>query len=156
MVSSIGLSDQTHLTNVSGHKKAGLVYMTIGNILSRTRKSPAKMTIGLLALLPVPPKFTSESACAKEAQLQKDPETLRAVFHHFLAPLPPVAQEGTVMDYAEAKTRLCFPILSAWIADDARHGGLQGIGSKSCPKCEFPCEELDGDPRRVYETRHYM
>jgi len=114
------------------------------------------MPIVLLALLPVPPKFTSESACAKEAQLQKDPETLRAVFDHFLAPLPPVAQEGTVMDYVEAKTRLCFPILSAWIADDAQDGALQGIGSKSCPKCEVPCEELGGDPPCIYETRHYM
>jgi len=33
---------------------------------------------------------------------------------------------------------------------------LEGIGSKSCPKCEVPCEELGGDPRRIYETLDYM
>jgi len=60
------------------------------------------------------------------------------------------------MDCADGKTRLCFPILSAWIADHAEHAALQGIGRKSCPKCEVPCEELGGDPRRIYETRDYL
>jgi len=130
--------------------------MTIGNILSQTRNSPAKMPILLLALLPVPPKFTGESASANEAQPQTNADTLRAVFDLVLAPLQPVAQEGTVMDCADGKTRLCFPISSAWIADHAEHAALQGIGSKSCPKCEVPCEELGRDPRRIYETRNYM
>ena len=64
----IGLSDQTQLTNFSGDKKPWLVYVTIGNILLRTRNSPVKMLILLLALLPVPPKFNGESARANEAQ----------------------------------------------------------------------------------------
>src|ERR1700761_4974953 len=62
VVPIIGLSDQTQLTNLSGDKKAWPVYLTIGNILSRTRNSPAKMAILLLALLPVSPKVTGESA----------------------------------------------------------------------------------------------
>jgi len=150
------LTDQTHLTNFSRDKTAWLVYMTISNILSRTRNSPAKMQILLLALLPVPPKFTGESARANEAQRQTNVDTLRAVFDLVLAPLQLVAQEGTVMDCADGKTRLCFPILSAWIVDHAEHAALQGIGSMSCPKCQVPCEELGGDLWGIYETRHYM
>jgi len=145
-----------HLTNFSGDKKAWPVYMTIGNILSRTRNSLAKIPILLLALLPVPPKFTGESARANQAPRQTNSDTLRAVFDLVLAPLQLVAQEGTVMDCADGKTRLCFHILSAWIADHAEHATLQGIGSKSCPKCEVPCEELGGDPRQIYETRDYV
>jgi len=87
--------------------------MTIGNILLRTRSSPAKMAILVLALLPVPPKFTGESARANEAQRQTNADILRAVFDLVLAPLQQVAREGTVMDCADGKTRLCFPILSA-------------------------------------------
>jgi len=87
VVPIIGLSDQTHLTNVSGDKKAWPVYMTIGNILSRTRSSPAKMPILLGALLPVPPKFTGESVHANEAQRQTDADVLCAVFDLVLAPL---------------------------------------------------------------------
>jgi len=114
------------------------------------------MPILLLALLPEPPKFTGESAGANEAQRETNADVLRAVFHLVLTPLQQVTQGGTVMDCADGKTRLCFPILSAWITDHAEHAALQGIGSKSCPKCKVPCEELGGDPRRMYETRDYM
>ena len=60
------------------------------------------------------------------------------------------------MDCADGKTRFCFPILSAWIADHAEHAALQGIGSKSCPRCEVPRNGLGGDPQRMYETRDYI
>jgi len=80
--------------------------MTIGNILSRTRTTPAKMPILLLALLPVPPKFTGESARANKAQRQTNADTLQAVFNLVLAPLQLVAQEGTVMDCADGKIHL--------------------------------------------------
>ena len=56
------------------------------------------------------------------------------------------------MDCADGKTRLCFPILSAWIADHAEHAALHGIGSKSCPKCEVPSKELGENPQKIYET----
>jgi len=65
--------------------------MTIGNILSRTRNSPANIRILLLVLLLVPPKFTGESARANEAQRQTNADTLLAVFDLVLAPLQPVA-----------------------------------------------------------------
>jgi len=114
------------------------------------------MLILLLALLPVPPKFTGISAHANKAKRQTNADTQEAVLDLDLAPLQPVAQEGTVIDCADGKTRLCFHILSAWIADHAEPAALQGIGTKSCPKCEFPCEELSGEPWQIYETRNYM
>jgi len=114
------------------------------------------MPILLLALLPVPPKFTGELARANEAQRQTTADVLQVVFDLVLAPLKQGAREGTAIDCVDGKRRLCFPILSAWIADHAEYAALQGIGSKSCPKCEVRCEELGGDPRRMYETRDYM
>jgi len=83
----IGLSAQRHLTNFSRDKKAWPVYMTICNILSRTRSNHAKMPILLLALLPVQAKFTGESARANKAQRQTNADLLRAVFDLVLAPL---------------------------------------------------------------------
>jgi len=59
----------------------------IGNILSQRRNSPAMMPILLLALLPVPTKFTGESTRANESQRQTNADTLRAVFDLVLAPL---------------------------------------------------------------------
>jgi len=129
--------------------------MTIGNILSQTRNSPAKMSVRLVALLPGPPKLTAESSLADETQRHINADTLRAVFDLVLAPLHYVSEEGMVMDCADCKTSLCFPILSAWIADHAEHTSLHGIGSKSCPKCEVPYSELGGYQREVYEVRDY-
>jgi len=140
----------------SGDKKAWPVYVTISNILLRTRNSPLMMLILFLTLLPVPPKFTGESARADEAQRQMNADVLRTVFNLVLRPLQQVVQEGTVMDCAEGKRRLCFPILSAWIVDHAEHTALHGIGSKSCPKCEVLCKELGGNPLKMYETRDYI
>jgi len=76
----IGLSDQTPLTNFLEDTKAWLVYVTIGNMLSPTRNSPVKMPILLLALLPVLPKFTGESARADKAQEQMNADVPPTVF----------------------------------------------------------------------------
>jgi len=113
VVPLIGLLDQTHLTNFSGDKKAWPVYMTIGNILSQMRNSPAKMSVLLVALLPVLPKLTGESSGVDETQQQINADSLPAVLDLVLAPLHYVSHEGMVMDCADGKTRLCFPILSA-------------------------------------------
>ena len=59
------------------------------------------------------------------------------------------------MDYADGKPRLCFPMLSAWIADQAEDAALHGMGSKWCPKCEFPSKELGENPRKIYKARDY-
>jgi len=113
------------------------------------------MPIQLLALLRVPPKLTGDSGRADKAQRKTNADALRALFDLVLAPLQEVVQEGTVMDFADGKTRLCFPILSAWIADHAERAALHGIGSKSCRKCEVRSKELAGNPRRIYEARDY-
>ena len=87
-----------------------------------------------MALLPVPPKVTGESARADETQWQINADSLQAVFDLVLTPLYYVSNEGMVIDCADGKIRLCFPILSAWIADHAEQMTLHGIGHKPCPK----------------------
>jgi len=135
--------------------KAWPVYMTIGNILLQTRNRPAKISVLLVALLPVPPKLTGESSRADETQWQINADSLRDVVDLVLTPLHYVSHEGMVMDRADGKTRLCFPILSALIADHAENRTLHGIGSKSCPKWEVQCNEIGGNRREVYEVRDH-
>ena len=101
-------------------------------------------------------KYTGESARTDEAHQQINADVLRTVFDLALAPLQQGVQEGTVMDCADGKTRICCPILSAWIADHVKHAALHGIGSKSCPKYEVLCKALCGNPLKMYETRNYI
>ena len=113
------------------------------------------MPILLLALLPVPPKLSHESVRADEIQRQMNADALQAVFDLILAPLQEIAKDGAVMDCADGKPRLCFPILSAWIADHAEHTILNGISSNSCPQCEVPATELGQGPRNIYGPHYY-
>jgi len=127
--------------------------MTIGNVVLRTRNSLVKIPTLPLALLPVPPKFPGESAHADEAQRLMNANVRRTVFDIVITPLQQVVQEGTVIDCADCKTRLSYLILSAWITDYAKHAALEGIGSKSCPKCEALCKEFGKNPLKMDETR---
>jgi len=81
---------------------------------------------------------------------------MQTVFNLVLALLQHVVQEGTVIDCADGKPRLCFLILSAWIVDHAEHAALHRIGSKSCPKCKVLGKELGGNPLKLYETHDYI
>jgi len=147
------MTDQTNLTNFSGDKKAGPVYLTIGNLPSAQRNSPGSMAVLLLALLPIPPKL-SKSSKADHCHRKINTDTLQNVFELIFAPLRGVAHSGVPIDCADGKVRLCFPILSAWIADHMENVALHGLKSNPCPKCEVPTHEL-GTNAKNYRTRDY-
>ena len=90
-----------------------------------------------------------------EAERQINADTLRAVFDCVFAPFQQVAQEGTIIDCADGKTRLCFPMMSARIADHAEHATLHRIGSRSCPRSQVPCKVLGENQQTMYEVHNY-
>jgi len=98
--------------------------MTIANTLSQTRNSSRKMLILVLPLLPVPSKLSHQLICAYQIEPQMNADALHAVFNVILALLQEIGKDGTVMDCTKGKTRLCFPIISAGIADHAEHTTL--------------------------------
>jgi len=150
------MSDQTHLTNFSGDKKAWPVYLTIGNVRSKTRNSPSKMAILLVALLPVPPKFTSKKAKKRSAQRTANDEILNAVFSFIFESLEAIAKHGKEMCCSDGKVRQCFPVLAAWIADHAENETLHGLKRMSCAVCEVPVERLGWDTKEVHPARDYQ
>jgi len=147
------MSDQTHMTNFSGDKKAWSVYITIGNLPSTRRNRPSSMAVLLLALLPVPPKLPKSSA-ADKLQRQINANTLRGVFELIFDPLKDATLEGIPIDCADGKIQRCFPIVSTWIADHMENARLHGIKSNACPKCEVTPEELGTGANR-HRARDY-
>jgi len=140
------MSDQTNFTNLPLDKKAWAVYFTIGNLPLARRNSPGSMAVLLLPLLPVPPKL-SKSSKADRRQRKINADTLQDVFELIFAPLPDVAHVGIPIDCANSKVRLCFPILSAWIADHMENVALHWLKTNTCPKCEVPTNELGTNAR---------
>ena len=145
----IEMSDQTHLSNFSGDKKAWPIYIILGNILATRRNAPGSMAVLLLALLPIPPQF-SKSSSADKLQRRINADTLQGVFDLILEPLQETALEGPPIEYADRNIRRCFPILSTWIADHMENVALHRIKSNACPKCEVPLGELGTDAGRKY------
>ena len=98
------------------------------------------MAVLLLALLPIPPKF-SKSSKADQRQMKITTDTLQDVFKLIFAPLQDLAHAGIPIDCADGKVRQCFPILSAWIVDHMENVALHGLKTNACPKCEVPTHE---------------
>jgi len=153
LVPIIGMSDQTHLTNFSGDKKAWPVYLTIGNILSKTRNSPNKMAIILVALLPVPPKFASKKTKARSVQRMTNDEVLETVFALIFEPLEAFTKSGKDMNCSDGRVRKCFPVLAAWIVDHAENETLHGLKRMSCAVCvKYPPNVWDWTPKRFIRS----
>ena len=111
------------------------------------------MAVLLLALLPVPPKF-SKSTKADQYQRQVNADRLQDVFEFIFAPLQHAALNGIPIDCADGKVQKCFPILSAWVADHMENVTLHGLKSNACPTCEVPTGEL-GTNIKNYQARDY-
>jgi len=54
LVPLIVMSDGMHLSNFSGDKNEGPVYMTIGNLSSKLCQMPSTHSVVMVALLPIP------------------------------------------------------------------------------------------------------
>ncbi|KAG0633391.1 hypothetical protein HOY80DRAFT_896568 [Tuber brumale] len=128
-------SDVTFLTNFSGDKKAWLIYLTIGNILSKTRNKSSKHASVLLALLPVPPKMLGVASRDSRKRLVNN-EILCELIEAIFTPIGEVAEVGIEIECADGKVRQCFPRLAAWIADHLENVTLHGIQQNQCAICE--------------------
>jgi len=146
------MSDQTHLSNLSGNKKAWPVYLTLGNLPATRRNRPGSFAVLLLALLPVPPKLTMSVADHLQRQINAD--TLRGVFELLCEPLQNAALEGVNIGCVDGKVRRCFPILSLWIADHMANVGFHWIKWNVCPKYELLSGEL-GTNANSHRARDY-
>ena len=113
-------SDGTHFTNFSGDKKAWPVYLTIGNIPSEIRNKSTNMAMILVALLPIPPKFTGRS---EEDRLRRETnrEVLYEVISILFQDIRKAGHTGVILACGDARYQMCYPILCAWVANYAEY-----------------------------------
>jgi len=102
LVLIIDASEVIFLTNCSGDKKAWPIYMTMGNILSRTRNKPSKHATVLLALLPVPPKMLGVAA-RDPRQRQVNNKILSDFMEAIFAPMAAWGDSALEMKCANGK-----------------------------------------------------
>ncbi|KAK7035124.1 hypothetical protein R3P38DRAFT_3493923 [Favolaschia claudopus] len=122
-------SDKTQLTRFSGDKQAWPVYITIGNIDKKTRRSPSHGATILLGYIPVPKLeiFIKKRRSAIAYQLYHD------CMRKILATVVTAGNKGELMACADRCRRLGFPILAAFIADYPEQCLVCGCKENTCP-----------------------
>lgn len=147
-------SDETHLTNFSGDKKAWPLYLTIGNIPSDVRMKPLSQSVLLLANLPIHPKKASLSRSQKE----KIESIFQDALYDVLQPLVAIHKTGIELEAGDGQVRQCFLRISGWTADYMEYLKLFGLSMPACPRCLVkPAELQEYVPRTLehnYELYH--
>ncbi|KAG0641127.1 hypothetical protein HOY80DRAFT_883742, partial [Tuber brumale] len=135
LIPIIYASDITFLTNFLEDKKAWSIYMTIGNILSRTQNKASKHPTVLLALLPIFPKMLGV-ATRDIRQRQISNKLLCNLMEAIFPPMVVLVNSRLEVEYDDRKVRLCFLHLAAWIADHLENVILNNIQQNQCTVCE--------------------
>jgi hypothetical protein len=78
------MSDTTHLSKLTGDRKAWPVYMTIGNIHSSIRMAQSKHAIALIALLPIPMRLRDLTQARKIAQKNRNKVRYPEHLNHYM------------------------------------------------------------------------
>jgi len=128
--------------------------MAIGNILSRTRNKASKQATVLLALLPVPQKMLGV-ATRDVHERQVNNEILHDLIEVIFAPIVALENSGLEVEGADGKVQLCFPSLSAWIADHLENVRLHSMQQNQCTVCAVQPEQLVPYFRPLVAKRDY-
>ena len=78
-------------------------------------------------------------------QRQWKRQVIHRVIHAAMYPIEAVMKSGIVMDCADGKQRLCFPVLCQHIGDMEEQWMLTLTISPMCPKCHHRERGDDGD-----------
>ena len=140
-------SDETHLNNLSGDEKLCPVYISIGNIRSAIRTTPAMQPWIPIAFLLIRPKPVNRiPGYSVESQEIQALQTVHDVLAHLLKPLSDAKYEtGYEMVCADENVRLCFPKLFCWLANHVENATINCMSSNRCPVCTIPTEKLVED-----------
>jgi hypothetical protein len=140
-------TDDTHLTNFSGDKKASPLYMTTGNIPISERTKRKTHSVVLVGWLPTPPKASDGyTENQRKAKTKRDWDIFQSALRIILDPL--LEPDGCRYDAlcSDRKWRKCWSPLAAWIADYPEYIKLLGLKYGDCISCETPQDELQDHP----------
>ena len=137
LVPLIFMSDGTHLSHFAGDMKEWPVYMTIGNLSSKSCQTPSTDSVVMIALLPIPIKTHNIPRKRLNEQRQTNREVLNEVLRQLLQPLtfeqsPSVGTRYYNVLCADANLRRFKPVLAAWLADCPEYSDLHHIVRHVC------------------------
>src|SRR5690606_11630419 len=130
-------SDEMHLTQFGGSKKAWPVYITLGNIPSTIRNKPSNHAWVPIAFLPILPKTDKLRAKDKVHLKDQHNNLVQATLQRLLDDISKHSTFGKEINCAGFKRRRVHPIPCGWIADYMEACSIFSIKKNGCPKCHI-------------------
>lgn len=144
-------SDKTHLTELAGNKHAWPLYLTIGNIKSRTRNRPSNYAWVPIAYIPTP-HFSDPKKTRTTLQARLYHQCLRIVFN----PLRCLGSGSIPMADPHGNIRDCYLRIGIHQADLPEQNLISLTSQNLCPNFITTREELgDGKPKE-YRTSQWI
>lgn len=133
-------TDKTQLSVFSGQKEAYPGYLTIGNIPKSFRRKPSLHAQILFAYLPTS-QFNTTNLTNTDIRMAKA-RAFHYAMKHIFASLKSAGTKGVDMTSGDGRTRHCFPILAAYVADYPEQCLVTSVRYGYCPICECPHDQL--------------
>lgn len=148
-------SDKTRLSTFSGDKEAWPVYLSVGAIDSRVRRSPSKRVTVLIGYIPC-----MKLECFSESRRSVEGNRLfHECMRRILQPLLSAGEKGVRMICSDGCIRRIFPLLAAYIADHPEQCLVTCVKESRCPRCKVPADQRGSpvysvlrDPEKTLEV----
>jgi hypothetical protein len=121
-------SDKTHLTNFSGDKKAWPIYLSLGNISQKARRTSSLNAWIIISYMPTV-AWNNPGDIWTTLSHRLFHQCTKIIFHPTIQP----GMEGALLTDSLRCQRLCFPCLVAWLADYQEQVLLNCVGWGMCP-----------------------
>jgi len=140
LVLLIFTSDGTPLPNLAADMIKGPVFITIGNLSSKIRQIPSKLSIRMVAPIQIPIKKRNITQKRQYMQRQTNREVLNKirprVLQHLTIKHNPSADSGYYnILCSDGNCRRGEPVLAAWLADCSENSNLHYIVRHACFWC---------------------
>jgi hypothetical protein len=128
------------------------IYLTIGNIPKRIRRTVSSQAQILIGYIPTTKLVRIPGATARRRALTN---LFHSCMQTALGPINPYGETGIEMKSGDGVWRRCHPILAVFVGDYPEQTLVTCTYNGRCPKCKVPLGELgeyEMFPRRVQST----
>ena len=121
----------------------------MGNLPASIRNSPNSLALVPIALLPVFPKKRDEKT------QERYQHGMQVVLERILEKFKPGSIQGIEILCSDNRSRICHPIVCAWLADHPEKMSFLGLSMNGCSYCEVPPYCL-GEYEEEYPIRDHI
>ncbi|KIM22688.1 hypothetical protein M408DRAFT_78738, partial [Serendipita vermifera MAFF 305830] len=121
-------SDKTHLTDFTGDKKAWPVYLSLGNIDMKARRTRSLNAWAIIGYMPIV-EWNNPKDIRGTLTSRLFHQCAKVIFQSIIN----LGEGGILLPDSKGDVRNCYPRLAAWLSDHPEQLMLNCAAGKTCP-----------------------